>query len=180
MLVALAGVASANPPKDFWRVFVKAHKPWVLKSKFKDEKTKISVETYDIRKVGTADVARLRWTETYPGQPPREMGASDCHWTQVAVTDAGMYLFMAEDDDAKILAALKGKPHRASPPKSYSASKTNKGRYLTAGDDKVCWGWENVSGEECADTCTGEVCATADGIAELTGTCAPNMGMFER
>ncbi len=192
LLLLLASTAMAEKkvaaPKDFWRLFVRPHKPWVLRLKTDkyDDNNKITVESYDIRKVGAADVARLRWTHKKGADSDGYvLDADDCKWTQVAVTDAGMYLFTAEDDDAKILAALAGKPNRSSPPKPYKATKTNGGRTLKVTDDNgeamVCWGWETVGETDCDDLCFGNICATASkGVVFLEGRCAPDWFPYSR
>jgi len=96
--------------------------------------------------------------------------------TQVAVTDAGAYLFSASADDAKIRAALKGKPSRSDPPKAYKASNLNEGRYLTVDDGLVCMGYEMLDKDiECPEVCGASVCIAADeGIVFLDGSWAPD------
>jgi hypothetical protein len=180
-LMLLARFAGAETPaitKDFWRILVRPHKPWTVKSR---DAGKIVIETYDVHKVGVADVARLRWTFFSTGSKEAlPLAADDCRWTHVAVTDAGLYLLKDEDDDAAIAKALAGKPSRSSPPKPYRATKQNKGRKLRVDDGRVCWGWENVSDEECDDTCEGEACASPTaGIVYLDGTCAPDFEIFD-
>src|SRR5262245_4709583 len=60
-----------TPPKGFWKVLVQPKAKWTV-AFFGGEKPidasdyhpePITIETYDVRKVGTADVARLRWRQ---------------------------------------------------------------------------------------------------------------------
>jgi len=165
--------------KGLWRALVKPKSKWVLKNS--EGKDTIVVETYDERKVGAADVARLRWTHV-SGKERRDLGNSDGGlYTQVAVTVAGLYVLSADMDDAAIQAALAKKPSRSDPPKAYEGSKQNQGRYLHVNKDSICWGsapWQPDF--ECPDTCDGWVCIDAGGVSEIAGTKAPNFSTFTR
>lgn len=173
--------AKAAPGKDFYKILVKPKARWVLENVGSAET--IVVETYDVRKVAGADVARLRWTHL-ADKRKADIGATDAGKpTQVAVTDKGLYLLNADNDDAVIAKRLEGKPSRSSPPKPYKATRTNGGRYLSINEHgAVCMGHEPVGPErECADTCEGWVCISAtDGIVELAGTYAPAFDHFTR
>lgn len=147
------------------------------------------IETYDMRKLGGADVARLRWTLVWG---KGEKGRGNCDtcaeglFTQLAVTPAGLYILDARMTDAAVESALKGKPSRSEPPKPYKATKQNEGRYLRredrAGESLVCMGWEALPGAPpCDDTCFGELCISAkNGPVDLNGTWAPENGVFVR
>ena len=166
------GHADDKIPRDFWRILVRKHEPWVVTLL----ERQMLVETYDIHRLGNADVARLRWTLKADDSKvePRQEPADACRMTHVAVTDAGLYLLAEDADDAAIAAALKKKPSRSSPPKPYKPTKRNEGRYLSIEHGNVCWGWENVSRSDCDDTCFGEVCVSpTDGVESLIGTCFP-------
>jgi hypothetical protein len=173
-------------PRGFWKVLVTPKAKWTLVDTIGEKKSpgRIVVETYDVRKVGAADVARLRWTRIWgPAKDDREdYGSSgEGRYTQVAVTPAGLYILSADMDDAKIAEALKRKPSRSDPPKAYKSSKQNEGRYLRVeGDDLVCMGYEPLPGApDCADTCEGEACySSTRGPVKLSGTWAPDMGIY--
>lgn len=177
-----AGADSKKPGKGFWRILVKPHATWVLHETIKDEdKRTIKVETYDVRKVAGADVARLRWTLT-SGKDSSDIGSTDeGRYTQVAVTQAGLYLLTQDMDDAKVADALKNKPSRSDPPKPYDGTKRNEGRYLhIRGNDLVCLGEGPRPGDgDCPDTCFGEVCISGSaGVVELSGNWAPGVSAF--
>ncbi|HZS41652.1 MAG TPA: hypothetical protein VFF06_32705 [Polyangia bacterium] len=168
--------------KGIWKILVKPGAKWVLRETIGDKKDTITVETYDVRKVGAADVARLRWT-LKSGKDKRDVGDSDSgRYTQVAVTDAGLYVLSADMDDAKVAEALKKKPSRSDPPRPYQGTKQNQGRYLTVESaDTVCMGWGPLPGAgDCEDTCEGEVCISSTaGVTKLSGTWAPGVTIFE-
>lgn len=178
-LAVSTGARADGDLKGIWRVLVKPKSRWVLKNS--DGKDKIVVETYDVRKVGAADVARLRWTHVN-GTKQEDIGSSDAGtYTQVAVTAAGMYILSADMDDAAITTALGKKPSRSDPPKAYEATKQNQGRYMSVANGAVCWGnhpWQKDF--QCEDTCDGWVCIDAGGVSELSGTYAPDLGHFTR
>jgi hypothetical protein len=183
-LSLLISIAHADPPKmgpkGIWKVLVRAKAKWVLKNTFEKEHDKVIIETYDVRKVGVAEVARLRWTRVFAdGQ--KEPVATGLP-TQVAVTDAGLYLLDAAQDDAAITEAIKKKPSRSDPPKAYKGTKQNEGRYLNVESSRVCLGQGPLPGAgECEDTCFGEWCVSAeDGIVGLEGNFAPENGQYER
>ena len=178
VLVTLSAVADGKPGKGFWKVLVTPKAKWVLHDKVLDKADTITVETYDVRRVGTADVARLRWMH---GKEP--MGSTVLTPTQVAVTSAGIYLMDAELDDAKVAEQLKKSPSRSDPPKEYQGTKVNNGRYLRVDGNSVCMGDAPVpdkTSEPCADTCFAEVCVSDRGIESISGNAAPGNTMFER
>jgi hypothetical protein len=122
----------ANPAHftaGFWKPLVAIGARWELTSPMK--LGIVVVETYDVRKVGTADVARLRWTYTESGGQKRDIGDSNKgRYTQLAVTVDGLYLLDADQNDASVAEALKRKPSRSDPPRAYGSSTKNEGRFL--------------------------------------------------
>lgn len=181
-LAVPARVGEAKPGKDFWKILVKPNAKWVLVDTTSDDKkSTITVETYDVRKVGDADVARLRMTHRWG---TGKADSSDISGTalpvQVAVTAKGLYFLNDTKDDAKIAAVLAGKPTRSSPPKAYKGTKVNNGRYLRIDGDTVCMGEEPLPGAGmCDDICEGEICISAtDGVVSLHGTLSPNHDDF--
>lgn len=167
--------------KGFWKVLVQPHAKWVLHRSDDDTgAATIEVETYDVRKVGGADVARLRWTYKNSAGTATDMSDSPGVFTQVAVTPAGLYLLDKSADDAKIQKALAGKPSRSDPPRPYKGTKLNHGRYLTVDGGKVCMGTGPEPGAgDCPDDCDGAVCLTTSGVVEIYGTYAPDEGIYE-
>jgi len=183
---AKAKVASkVEPPpgKGFWKVLVQPNAKWTLylfgetQPKGSDSvPDSITIETYDVRKVGDADVARLRWRRG----DSTESALAFTHaprLDQFAVTSAGLYMLNADMDDSQIAEALKGKPSRSDPPKPYKGTKLNDGRYLQIRDGAVCLGQgPRPDDPPCEDTCEGDICISAtDGIILLEGTWAPDM-----
>jgi hypothetical protein len=188
LVLAMSGVVGAGvkkPGKDFWNVLVAPKATWVLHepSASGDAAQKsgtVIVETYDVRTVGRAKVARLRWTHKDSTGEATTFGGNTVQPTQVAVTPAGLYLLDAAMDDAAVAAALTKKPARSSPPRPYKGTKQNGGRYLKVYGDKVCMGWANVEGE-CGDVCESEVCFSATaGVTSITGFDAPGGMIWER
>lgn len=173
-----------KPSKDFWKVLVKPGAKWKLDNTTIDDpkyKNSILVETYDVRKVGDADVARIRWTHVQADGSKVDIGdTANGKPTQVAVTDKGLFLLNATNDDAKVAERLKEKPSRSTPPKAYEGNKKNGGRYLSISDDGVvCMGEAPRSPDQCEDTCDGWVCISeTDGVTEVSGTMAPNLDHF--
>jgi hypothetical protein len=173
-----------KPAAGFWKALVKPGAKWVLRDTIAEDKAKastITVETYDVRKVAGADVARLRWT-LRSGSHTEDIGAPEMgRYTELAVTKAGLYLLSADMDDAKVAEALARKPSRSDPPKAYAGSKRNQGRFLVIMDETlVCMGEGPLPGDgECADTCEGQVCISSTaGVVELSGTWAPGVTIF--
>ncbi len=180
-LVSVSGAGTGKPPaKGFWKILVAPGAKWVLEPHAEERmevpSEKITIETYDVRRIGDADVARLRWTATAGKESqPYNDGADDL-LTQVAVTEKGVYLLRADQDDAAVTAALLKAPSRSDPPKPYKGTKVNRGRYLRVAElGIVCMGWSHVEGDgECDERCEGEMCISpTDGIISLDGTYVP-------
>ena len=173
-----ARIGEAKPGKDFWKILVKPNAKWVLVDETsKDKKSTITVETYDVRKVGDADVARIRMTHRWgTGKDESDDISGTALPVQVAVTAKGLYFLNDTKDDAKIATVLAGKPTRSAPPKAYKGTKVNNGRYLRVDGDMVCMGEEPLPGAGmCDDICEGEICiSSTDGVVSLHGTLSPN------
>jgi len=168
--------------KGFWKILVKPKTKWTLRETIApDAKGVITVETYDVRKIGKADVARIRWTLD-DGTAKRDIGGSSGRYTQVAVTDAGLYIMEASMDDKAVEKALAGKPSRSDPPKPYKGTKQNNGRYLMILNGLVCIGEGPLPGAgDCPDTCDGTMCISpTDGVVSLYGTWAPGISIFSQ
>lgn len=188
-LLALASIASADSPKPsapgkgFWKVLVQPHAKWILDEDMPDQHSTLVIETYDVRKVAGADVARLRWTLIDEKGERTDVGDSgQGRYTQLAVTPAGLYILWDKQDDAKVAAMLKGKPSRSDPPKPYAGTKKNHGRYLNIQDGRVCIGEGPEPGAgDCPDTCDGTLCIDpVDGPVELLGNWAPGVSVFKK
>jgi hypothetical protein len=193
-LLIFSTAALADPPakkpvaKGFWKALVKPNAKWVLKDTMaeKGPVAQIVVETYDVRKVGEADVARLRWTYV-EGKEKHDYDRCGGCFTQVAVTAAGLYILGKEQDDGQVAEELKHKPSRSDPPKPYEATKRNEGRYLNLDTSDpagavACLGSGLPPGMECEDgTCFGEVCVSSSkGVVAVEGNYTPTEGPFRQ
>jgi hypothetical protein len=185
-VLAMGGAVRAEnkkPGKDFWNVLVTPKAKWVLHESSPADAahpSTVVVETYDVRTVGKAQVARLRWT-VKDGTSESTFGGGVVQPTQVAVTREGLYLLDAAMDDAAVAVALKKKPARSSPPKAYKGSKQNGGRYLTIRGGEICMGWAKLAEDgPCEDVCEDEVCYTAAGVSSISGFNAPGSMIWER
>ena len=98
------------------------------------------------------------------------------------MTSAGVYLLNADMDDAKVSAALKGKPARSDPPKEYRGGKQNHGRYRRFEGGSTCMGEEPLPGDgPCADVCEAEVCISpTDGVISISGLAAPSYSTWSQ
>jgi hypothetical protein len=187
-VLAMSGAVRAEskkPDKDFWKILVTPKAKWILhESNPSDPAAKsatVTVTTYDVRTIGKAQVARIRWTHK-DGTTETEFGGGAMLPTQVAVTREGLYLLDADMDDAVVAIALKKKPARSAPPKPYKGTKQNGGRYLSIQGAEVCMGWARLAADgPCEDVCESEVCfdATA-GVTSITGFEAPGSMLWER
>ena len=127
--------AAAPADLGFWGILVKPNAHWVLKDVVDDDKSSghrratVTVETYDLRTVGTARVGRLRWTV---GKAPFEQCGAVC-LHRVAVTPAGLYFIDDDATDEKILEALKTPPGPLQP-----AARVPRGPNATAAATWAC------------------------------------------
>ena len=100
------------------------------------------------------------------------------------MTDAGLFILDAKQDDAAVAERLRGKPSRSDPPKPYGPTKQNQGRALrlepAGGEVLVCVGEEPLpSAGECADVCFATMCLSRKaGVVRLDGTWAPDYKPF--
>ncbi|CAN5913681.1 hypothetical protein BH11MYX2_BH11MYX2_38910 [soil metagenome] len=184
-LSSSAAIADKKPEQGFYKILVKPKATWVLPNAMSEPnaKDKVIVETYDVRKVGEADVARIRWTYSDDDGGKSELASQGELPTQVAVTAKGLYLLTAADDDAKITKALAKKPSRTAPPKTYKGTKINNGRFLSIdATGEVCMGYRRLPGHgDCEDVCEAQFCIDGtDGIVELSGTWAPGFVVFRK
>ena len=170
-------------PKGFWKALIKPNARWRLPSAFVSKPADaVVVETYDARKIGSADVARLRWMHVYEGG--KDDVSDEVPFTQVAVTDAGLYILDKNDNDVAIAEALKRKPSRSDPPRPYKGTAKNSGRYLRVdnaqGGQIACIGQGPEPGAgECDDVCYGELCVSPEaGVVTLDGSWAPNHDLY--
>jgi hypothetical protein len=175
----------APVPADlgFWGILVKTKARWVLEDVMdkdrspKHKRAAIIVETRDIRTVGTARVGRLRWRWS---DKTEYVQAGAVSLDRVAVTPAGLYFIDDDATDEQILQTLKRHPSRSNPPREYSGTKRNGGRYLSVEGDMVCMGDEPLADSgPCDDTCFSVLCIDKDkGVVQLGGTAAPDNGLF--
>jgi hypothetical protein len=186
VLLSGAQAGGKKPGKGFYKILVKPNAKWVMKkdtTMADQKKWKVVVETYDVRKVGEADVARMRWTHTDGTADGTSDLENDGLPTQVAVTEKGLYLLTKDMDDAKITATLAAKkPSRSDPPKAYKGTTVNLGRYLDIRKNLVCFGSGPTPGAgECDDVCYGEFCIDGtEGIVSIEGTYAPNYEDYKK
>lgn len=180
VVVLLGAVGDAEPKKKvgkgFWKFLVKPGAKWVLHDNIGSGEATLTIETYDVRTIGKAQVARLRWTLGDDTEALKYTHAPAL--TQVAVTDEGLYLMWAAWDDKKVAEELKKKPSRADPPKAYKATKLNEGRSLTVDGDVVCMAY--TPPKDCDSCDGGEVCMDSDGFTLISNVFAPGQGEYVR
>ncbi len=177
---AYADKKSKPPGKGFWKVLVQPNAKWTLREN-SDPPSTLVIETYDVRKVGAADAARLRWTLIKPDGTKEDVSSTnEGRYEQVAVTPAGLYIMWKKMDDAKVAAYLENKPSRSDPPKPYKGTLQNAGRFLSIEDNgQVCYGQEQVKGDGCDDNCNASICLSATaGIVSVFGVYAPGNSAF--
>ena len=181
-VLAMSGAVRAEekkPGKDFWKILVAPKSKWVLHDPAAGndparKRATVTVETYDVRTIGKAQVARLRWTyKNDDGEVT--FGGGLLQPTQVAVTHQGLYLLDEAMDDTAVAKALAKRPSRSSPPKPYKGTKRNGGRYLKVLGSDVCVGQARLAADgPCEDVCETQVCFSATkGVTEITGYDAP-------
>jgi hypothetical protein len=173
----------AMPPRGFFRALVVAGARWTLIAPGQRGPQTVIAETYDVRKVGRADVARLRWSFITEG------GVRDDEWVgeslprQVAVTAAGVYLLGEGEDDASVLRRLKRPPTYRDPPRIVGAMTTRDGEYAVVRPSSegpvFCFGeGPPRNPPPCEDVCFGEMCVGARGIVSIDARWAPNDELF--
>jgi hypothetical protein len=180
----------AMPPEDggSWRALVSPRACWTL-TNFKGGKANaadtVVIETYDARRVGDGDVAKLRYTRA-TSEGESDLNGNELLPAQVAVTDKGVYFFDRRADDGAIGQAMKKAPTHAEPPKPMDPDKKTGWKFLrvknTPHGEVVCIGQELPKSEaKCGDACDGTVCVSAKaGIVVLEGTASPTGDVFVR
>jgi hypothetical protein len=165
----------------FWRALVSPKAKWLLQGQGAGER--LLVEAYDQRKLGNADVARLRWT-LERGDDRQAVGDGNRgRYTQIAVTGQGIYLLDADQDDDAVTAALQRKPSRSDPPMPYEATSKNEGRFLTLEQTKLgvvaCLAQGSLPYQPWTVSKLGKLCVSPrHGIVEVVGVYAPSTGRF--
>lgn len=172
--------------ESFWKALVVPGACWTLPN-FNSNKPNtddvIIVENYDARRVGDAEVAKLRFTRVSPGN---EVNVSDKEHLpgQIAVTKAGVWFFDRKLDDQTIGREMKKPPTHAERPRDLAPSKAGKWQFVrnarTAKGPIACIGHEQPrAGGGCEDTCEGMVCfSSTAGVVLLEGTASPNFERF--
>jgi hypothetical protein len=167
----------------FWQKLVVAGARWELVEYGSPvAENRVIAETYDVRKVGAADVARVRWTFVAKGGKKSDFGNPDLgRYTQLAVTPAGLYLLDADQNDASVSESLAKKPARSDPPVPYAGSARNQGRFLELARTRsavACMGVGPV-GEDGTRKDLGFLCISPEGgIVRLDGKWSPNGNAF--
>jgi len=165
-------------PKGLWRSLVKPGGKWTLPlvSKLMDYEMEtapeqITIQVVDVRKVGGADVVRLRWSSARGKRVGEEVGENYIPH-QIAVSEKGVFTFGEEDSDATILAALKKKPSFTEPPKLENAYDREDGRFVfapAARPGSACFGWGATDSTCGANPCCSWLCLDASGIIGIGG-----------
>ncbi len=187
MVSALGATTAADGPAKHgvWQPLVQAHARWLLRDTGTVQNADtIAVETYDVRKIGGADVARLRWV-LQQGTRHRDVGASLAggRFTQLAVTPRGLYLLSASMDDAKVARALAAAPTWRDPPDAVEPASSGDGSFVRVDrSGLVCVGHVAAEGACDGETglCEGELCVDAGGVARIAGSWAPGNATFAR
>jgi len=137
-----------------------------------------TIRNYDVRTVGSAQVARLAWEA-----PDYEVDDSTLP-TQVALTKDGVYFLSAHLNDKQIASVLGEHPTYHDPPQTITPQTRSDGRYLmwqdTRNDRIFCIGdGPLANAPECDDVCFSEFCVSPEnGIVSLSGHWAPNVGVY--
>ncbi len=178
---ALAGGKKPKAPPTpwgLWKPLVQPGAKWMLYARNASNEPTVTVETYDVRKVGEASVARLRWSLAEKGKKAEELAAGG-PIEQVAVTDKGAYVLAKDESDTKIIEALKKPPTYGDPPAAIDSTKHNDGKNIEHRTTKlgrmVCIGYGPAKGAgECENICHGAYCLSPEkGIVALEGTYGP-------
>ncbi|HVK66812.1 MAG TPA: hypothetical protein VM694_20145 [Polyangium sp.] len=136
----------------------------------------------DVRKVGKADVARLKYT--LGRNSSAHEAPDDVLPKQVAITDQGVWFLPADADDAAITAALRKPPTHAAKPKTFEPTQENGYTFVreakTSGGPIVCTGHAIPPAQgTCGDKCNARVCFSAsNGVVIVEGTVAPASGAY--
>jgi hypothetical protein len=165
-----------------WQPLVAAATTWKLINynirKEPNEDDAVIVTNYDLRRVGPAAVARLRW-KTSAGE---DVGSGDHLPRQVAVSGNKVWFLPLNADDEAVSKALAGKPTFGDPPADVRPTRKNKWRWVHTNSGKhgslTCIGHYQQD-DGCEDTCTGMVCFSATyGVVAVEGTSSPNFEYY--
>jgi hypothetical protein len=178
VLLASGAVAAKTPPPappakprpstSVWEPLVQPSVRYRLFSE-QDRDRFVELETYDVRVVKDARVARLRWSHVN-GDARSPLGNSLP--SQVAVTKRGVWWLTDRADDKQVAEALRRKPDLADPPRP----RTDDEGYVRQDGDVVCMGVGLPPGTgKCeVEPCHAEVCfAAGRGPVSLSGNYAP-------
>ena len=146
----------SKAPKGLYDALVTRGKRWELTN----GEEKLVVENYNVRKVGNARVAELRWAMgkgKYSGGWPR----------LVIVKKSGLVVLDSLREDSNIKKLVKSKPQYADPPR---LNQKNRAYYAQVLDDMVClgfdfWAKKRGEGDICGDeSCLWRMCLGPEGI----------------
>jgi hypothetical protein len=167
-----AGVVKEAKASSVWEPLVVANARFVLHGG-EGESARIIVESYDVRTVKGAKVARLRWV-VEEGGARSPMGNSLP--TQIAVTKKGAWLLTDRLDDKAVGEALRGKPTFTDPPR---AGHSDDG-YVRKDGEAVCVGIGTPPETPCpAGVCHAEYCLEPGvGLTSMSGNYTPSAGKF--
>jgi hypothetical protein len=125
----------------------------------------------------------LRWT-LQRGDEKQDVGdGNHGRYTQIAVTQRGLYLLDADQDDEAVGTALSRNPSRSDPPTPYEGTAKNEGRFLTLEQTGLgvvaCLGQGSLPFKPWKRSELGKLCVSPrHGIVEVVGVYAPAAGGF--
>jgi hypothetical protein len=166
-----------------WQPLVAASTTWKLINynirTEPNEDDAVIVTNYDLRRVGSAAVARLRW-KTSGGE---DVGDGEHLPQQVAVSGNKVWFLPLNAEDAAVSQALARKPTFVDPPAEVHPTRKNKWRWVHTSSGKngpiTCVGHYQPQGDDCEDTCAGMVCFSAKyGVVAVEGTSSPNFEYY--
>jgi hypothetical protein len=174
-------VAMAPLDEPFWHVLAQPGSCWSIVPAEGDPARDIVIEAYDARRVGDADVARLRVTYNGPSGP-EDLSERDPWPQQVAVGAKGVWFVPKKADDKAIDAAMSKPATHLLTPRPAEPAKANKWRFLRKGTspkgEVACIGYEIPKGE-CTEACMASVCVShTGGIVLAEGAATPTGGAF--
>ncbi len=169
---------AADAAPGLWRPLVAAPATWkLINYNIRTEPNQddaVIVTNYDLRQVGPASVARLRWRQS----DGEDAGSGEHLPRQVAVAGNKVWFLPLDADDAAVERALTRKPTFGDPPANIRPTRKNRWRWVNTSEGKhgsvTCIGHYRQD-DGCEDTCTGMVCFSATyGIVAVEGTSSPN------
>lgn len=185
-LISLHAVGFARPSEvpatqvSPWRSLVQPNARWVLQST--SGTGRLRIEVYDVRTVGAAAVARLRWLRAEPGKPEEEAGGGGPPWhsiQHVAITTRGLFILSPQTSLRELDRILARKPDYPSILTTRERNQKDsvfftKAKSATEG----CVGY--YSRTECAtESCYATLCVDAErGITFASGAYSPDGGDY--